>query len=652
MKHLDDLPIRDQNHKTDSRAESAFQNLISGTDSFLIQQTDRKDYGTDYQIEVIGQGQATNVRVHVQLKGTEKDLNADGSVSVQVKRTNLNYLLMHPYSFYVCYHTSTDSLLYCSAESVFRQYEHGGQDWSRQRTLTVNFSQSLTVEQLNRISVLSRSSTANSRDNRVAQIAAPTDDVPNILLKALPEVHVPDELAQASDMISRLYERGMDELISSKFTDFTALFGPADPATMYCYMSEINLGMAGMNAYPERIEAGIKYLRSELEIGRFQIGSLHYSIGNGLSAIGDETGAVDEYEAGITSLGEDKDQDLLAQCYKNAGSSYERLGKSDKALSYYQESLRFDPHLPEAHFALGNHYHRVGEYEQALEHFDKVTFVDGTLGKKSTIAGWRVNVLFNLDDGKGAFREINGLLGDASTEAWIWQWCAKQVAYFGRESTENASSAIAFWDRYLHAHPNCPFGTRELLAAKLYFRAHSDKFGVSYEEFKVHFQTTIELVHADGIAFLWDRLGHWAQDEANWEEAEFCFRKAYDLEGWHYGYCLGVALNFLGRCEESLPILLAQAEEIQPDDMSWFQVALACERLGQISDSVKAYDRSIKLNPKNEKAWFNLGGVHWNSGDRVNAAKVWRKAVDLFPKHELAIKLHRELPFVLLEPKT
>ncbi len=115
---------------------------------------------------------------------------------------------------------------------------------------------------------------------------------------------------------------------------------------------------------------------------------------------------------------------------------------------------------------------------------------------------------------------------------------------------------------------------------------------------------------------------------------------------------LGVALNFLGRCEESLPILLAQAEEIQPDDMSWFQVALACERLGQISDSVKAYDRSIKLNPKNEKAWFNLGGVHWNSGDRVNAAKVWRKAVDLFPEHELAIKLHRELPFVLLEPKT
>lgn len=300
---------------------------------------------------------------------------------------------------------------------------------------------------------------------------------------------------------------------------------------------------------------------------------------------------------------------------------------------------------------MGNHYHRVGEYEQALEHFDNVTFVDGTLGKKSSIAGWRVNVLFNLDDGKGAFREINGLLGDASTEAWIWHWCAKQVAYFGCESTENAKSATVFWDRYLQAHPVCPFGTREQLAAKLYLRAHSDKFVGTYNDFKRHFEATIGRVPTDNVAFLWDRLGHWAQDEGNWEEAEICFRKAYDLDGWHYGYCLGVALNTLGRCEESLPILLEQAEEIQPDGLSWFQVAFASERLDRIPDAVEAYQRSIKLNPEHETAWFNLGGVHWNDGDRINAQKVWRKAVKLFPNHELTTKLYQELPFILLDSK-
>lgn len=46
--------------------------------------------------------------------------------------------------------------------------------------------------------------------------------------------------------------------------------------------------------------------------------------------------------------------------------------------------------------------------------------------------------------------------------------------------------------------------------------------------------------------------GSLAQDEGDWAEAERCFRKAYDLEGGHYDYCLGTALNFLDRFEESL----------------------------------------------------------------------------------------------------
>ena len=45
---------------------------------------------------MVADGQATNVRVHVQLKGTERALNSDGSLSVEVRRTNPNYLLMQP----------------------------------------------------------------------------------------------------------------------------------------------------------------------------------------------------------------------------------------------------------------------------------------------------------------------------------------------------------------------------------------------------------------------------------------------------------------------------------------------------------------------------------------------------------------------------
>ena len=63
-------------------------------------------------------------------------------------------------------------------------------------------------------------------------------------------------------------------------------------------------------------------------------------------------------------------------------------------------------------------------------------------------------------------------------------------------------------------------------------------------------------VQGEAAAYLWDRLGHWAQADSNWEEAERCFWVAYDLAGGRYGYCLGTALNFIERAEESLPIAI------------------------------------------------------------------------------------------------
>lgn len=646
MDDLNDLPKRDRNHAIESRAASAFENCLSVSNVFLLQRADRNDYGTDYQIEVIDGESVSNVRVHVQLKGTERALNANGSVSVQVSRSNLNYLMMNPYSFYVCYHSPTDVLFICSADSVRREYEHNKENWSEQETLTVRFSDLLTERRLKSLAALAKSSAVLSRDSRVRQSTARSEDVPSIVQKALPDLYVPQDEKSASEMLAGLYDTGADVIISAAFDKFLSVLGRDHDAMGFCYMSEINLGMGGKSRNTKRIEDGISHLTRKLEGGRYQIGSLHYSIGNGFSALGREKDAIARYENALLHLSAE-DRHLLAQCYKNLGSSFEKLGQEDKAVGYYHDALRLSPHLGEAHYALGSHYHRKGEYEAALSHFDNVVLPERALGKISSVAGWRINVLFNLGDGKGAFREINGLLGDAGSEGWVWPWCARQVASFGRAAVENARPAIAFWNRYLKAHPKDARGMRELLLAKFYLRSKGQDLSETYAEFKTGFDAVIAYVAADDVAFLWDRLGHWAQDDENWIEAERCFRKAYDLDGGHYGYCLGTALNFLDRFEESLPILIAQAESIQPDDLSWFQVAVAYGHLGRVSDSSDAYKKSIALNPNYDLAWFSLGGLHWNSGDQEEASRVWKKAAELFPNHELTSKLRRELPSVL-----
>ena len=69
MSHLDDLPRRDRNSVIEDKAVAAFQKLISKSEDFIYQGADRKDFGTDCQIEVMHGNQATNVRVHVQVQG-------------------------------------------------------------------------------------------------------------------------------------------------------------------------------------------------------------------------------------------------------------------------------------------------------------------------------------------------------------------------------------------------------------------------------------------------------------------------------------------------------------------------------------------------------------------------------------------------------
>ena len=143
-----------------------------------------------------------------------------------------------------------------------------------------------------------------------------------------------------------------------------------------------------------------------------------------------------------------------------------------------------------------------------------------------------------------------------------------------------------------------------------------------------------------------DRVGHWAQRDGNWSQAERAFRKAYDLESDEYGYCLGMALNFLDRHAEALPILLPQAETHQPDARSWFQVAIAREGVGDIDGSIAAYERALELDPEYDHALFNLGGLYWNRRDVRRALEIWKDAVKRFPDHSKVPLLPEMLPSV------
>lgn len=649
MNCLDDLPKRDQNHVHDTMAKTAFEAFIASSGVVLKQSSDDNDYGTDYQLEIMHDGMATNVRLQVQLKGTAAGFNTDGSVSISVKRSNLNYLLMSPGSLYVCLHIPTNTLKVTSAQSVLTRYQNMRPSWQSQKSVTVNFAEDLTIQHLIKITSLARLSALDARNRRVAHRKMNENDMVDHVRELLTVYEVADDTASAVHQLINLYKSNQTEVISAAYERFKTVLGEEHPAMMFCYMAEIDLASANKIFDRQRVELGILKLKAySLADGADRAG-LHYSIGNGFAALNDFNEALEEYKIACELNNQNSDNELMAMIIKNMGGTYAALENENQAVECYLQALKNNPYLAEAHYALGLYYHNTGQFEKALEQLDKIVFSSDTQGNLIDLQGWRISALFNVGEGRSAFREINALLSQADKAQWIWPWCLKIVSQFGRESIENAKLSLTFWESALRHSPENPLAQRELLLAIIYLRNRNIIVHKTYLQFKNDLEACANKIGSDAASVLWDLLGHWAEDEELADEAILCFEKAYSLQKGDYGLCLSIALNKKHRYEESKNLMKIYTLAFPNDDQGWYRLASTYDLMGQLEKCIEPYLHSLSLNVDNDHAWFNLGGAFFNMGNYPEARRVWKEAVSRFPDHELTAKIRADIPFILTD---
>ncbi|EFF1409751.1 tetratricopeptide repeat protein [Escherichia coli] len=649
MNCLDDLPKRDQNHVHDTMAKTAFEAFIASSGVVLKQSSDDNDYGTDYQLEIMHDGMATNVRLQVQLKGTAAGFNTDGSVSISVKRSNLNYLLMSPGSLYVCLHIPTNTLKVTSAQSVLTRYQNMGPSWQSQKSVTVNFAEDLTIQHLIKITSLARLSALDARNRRVAHRKMNENDMVDHVRELLTVYEVADDTASAVHQLINLYKSNQTEVISAAYERFKTVLGEEHPAMMFCYMAEIDLASANKIFDRQRVELGILKLKAySLADGADRAG-LHYSIGNGFAALNDFNEALEEYKIACELNNQNSDNELMAMIIKNMGGTYAALENENQAVECYLQALKNNPYLAEAHYALGLYYHNTGQFEKALEQLDKIVFSSDTQGNLIDLQGWRISALFNVGEGRSAFREINALLSQADKAQWIWPWCLKIVSQFGRESIENAKLSLTFWESALRHSPENPLAQRELLLAIIYLRNRNIIVHKTYLQFKNDLEACANKIGSDAASVLWDLLGHWAEDEELADEAILCFEKAYSLQKGDYGLCLSIVLNKKHRYEESKNLMKIYTLAFPNDDQGWYRLASTYDLMGQLEKCIEPYLHSLSLNVDNDHAWFNLGGAFFNMGNYPEARRVWKEAVSRFPDHELTAKIRADIPFILTD---
>lgn len=631
---LDDLPQRSISHDIEQSAVRAFEEAIEQSNLFIIQRADKNDYGTDVQLEARIGTSMTNTRIHVQLKGTAGNLNTDGSVSIPVDRENLNYLLRQPLSIYVCYHTPSKSLFIQVAEDTLRQYEQKALDWRSQKTLTIKFRERFTVSFQQRLHALSIASGKSARDQRLQWALASPEQIPKLVNNAVPVVDLSGSPQRDYEILLEMYRANQDAAISASFSKFEAALAHIPAAISLAYMSEINLGINGYQFDEERVRKAIPLLERVKSSGNDRSGDLEYCIANAYVTLGECESAIHHYKTAINELDPYGSAHELAMCHKNMGAAYKVLGKHNDERESYQKAIELDAELSEAKFALAVCMHNDGEYQEALSQLDSIVWNADSLVRLVSVQAWRVSVFFNLHDPNAAFREINGLLSHADRFEWIFPWCAKLVWQFGKHSIEAIPKALSFWKKYLRQYPDDIKGNRERLLCLWRLHENGQEVDLDYDTFRQEMLSLIDAGDPDP-AFIWDRIGHWAQTDGMWEKAGEAYRVACESDPDEYGYCLGVAMKNLGNYLEALPILLDQAKNHQPDELSWINVAETYEALGNADSCTTAYRKAIEIAPERAESWFNLGGSLLNLGFKDHALDIWEEAVARFPDHEL-----------------
>ncbi len=441
-------------------------------------------------------------------------------------------------------------------------------------------------------------------------------------------VALPHDVKEAYQILYNLYNGSDDLQIHLLAPQCEAQFKDSPEIMNLVFMAETNLGINGSVVVPERLQKAIEFWDSHNARTRWATWSLNYNQGNALSVLKRFSEAVEKYK---TSLAKRPD---YACCWKNLSAAYLAMGDIASGRQCLEEALRHDPQLFEALYCFATFsMQKERNPEKALSYLNQIITSHLSSIHLAAVHSWKAAAYMKLGCYAEGIANAEDAIIAAPEAEWAWGVAGRLYALARHHSRQWLSPAADFWRRFIDKHPHNVEAWAELGYVYWFLREQKDKMDLSQRSL-LAFTKAMHLSLEDN-GLVWDRIGHLYQEQDNWNEAEKAYRKAAQRNPDQFGYCLGVSLMSLNKYEEALPWVLAAAEKHQPDAMSWLQVAICHEKIGNIMEAIVAYEKAIELNPNYPEAWFNLGGLYWNQRATQKAMVIWKEAMGKFPEHEL-----------------
>lgn len=138
-----DLPLANPNEELETVSNNFFKPLFD-VSKFEIR-SDHRDKGIDFHIEIKKAGKHTNFRFAVQLKATDSlKVNSDGSTSLQLNTSNINYLLNTGMpAYYVLYSKYSNSFFYENLNDFVKSLSDRNLEWQKQGSHVLRFNKML-----------------------------------------------------------------------------------------------------------------------------------------------------------------------------------------------------------------------------------------------------------------------------------------------------------------------------------------------------------------------------------------------------------------------------------------------------------------------------------------------------------------------------
>ena len=182
-------------------------------------------------------------------------------------------------------------------------------------------------------------------------------------------------------------------------------------------------------------------------------------------------------------------------------------------------------------------------------------------------------------------------------------------------------------------------------------------------EYEEALNTCHNILDIHDSAEVYYNMGYIKGLKGDLEEALTCFRRAVTINGHHAKAYrqMGMICHQMGNEDEAHRYLATaaeihmdrkqnnEAEEIfntvlvlRPDTTNVYNsLGIIYRRQGRLREALEAYQKALKVHPKDEYICFNAARVHLDLGNQVESREYLRKALEINPYFAMASELLR-----------